>query len=523
MQVSHSDTLLQSPAIQALGQFILARRQTWQKQVPEFEQFEQELHTFIMAVECECLSAELKRYDVAAPAVEVGGTIYRQVLASPETYLTAAGPVKVERHLYRPAGRSSKSLCPLEVRAGMIAGSYTPRAARQAAFVMAHLTSGESEELFGELGGMQPSRSHLDRLPKAISPHWETHRLEWEAALRAQETVPAEAAVLALSVDGVMAPIKGGHNPVQRAQPGKHASGPTGNREVGCGTVVLYDAEGVRLQTIRYGRMPESNKTSLQHQLQAEAVSILALRPDLVRVRLADGAKDNWRLLAEVERALPAPPQPSIEIVDFYHACEHLKRGCDAAWGESTAYGQAEFVRLKTLLKEATDGADVVIRVLKYQHSRAGGNKRKRLEAELTYFRNQKPRMHYADYIRRGLPIASGVMEAACKTLVTQRTPHHPPPAWRCQRAVGRWVRVKRSGMAWTLTGGQAILTLRSLIQSQRWSSAWGLVSADFRQTVIERSPQLARAQTQTLHPAACKPTSDRSTRASYAALPLVA
>ena len=55
-------------------------------------------------------------------------------------------------------------------------------------------------------------------------------------------------------------------------------------------------------------------------------------------------------------------------------------------------------------------------------------------------------------------------MEAACKTLVTQR--------------------LKGSGMAWTLPGGQAILTLRSLIHSQRWARAWALLRADFRHTV---------------------------------------
>ncbi len=502
MTVSHSDPILNSPAVQALGQFILARPQAWENGVPEFQQFERELHACIMAVECECLGAELKRYDVVAPTVEVGGALYREVMTSSETYLTAAGPVKVERHLYRPAGRSSKSICPLELRAGIIAGAFTPWAARQAAFITAQLTPGESEKVFAELGGMKPSRSHLERLPKVFLPRWEAHRLEWEAAIRAQETVPAEAVVLALSVDGVMVPMKGGHNCAHRALPGKHASGPTGNREVGCGTVVLYDADSARLQTLRYGRMPENHKTSLQDQLQAETASILALQPTLVRVRLADGAKDNWRLLADIERTLPAAPQPSPEIVDFYHACEHLKRGCDAAWGGSTARGKAEFIRLKTLLKEADDGVDVVIRVLKYQHRCAKSrNKQKLLEVELTYFRNQKPRMHYADYLRRGLPIASGVMEAACKTLVTQR--------------------MKRSGMAWTMTGGQAILTLRSLIQSQRWSSAWPLLSADFRQTVTVHLPQPDPTERPASQLVARQPTSALSTQASYAALPL--
>src|SRR3989304_301940 len=99
-------------------------------------------------------------------------------MVSPETYLSAAGPVTVTRHLYRPAGRSSKSICPLELRAGIIAGYFTPRAARQAAFVMAHLTPGESEGVFEEVGNMRPSRSSLDRLPKALSRQWESHRAE---------------------------------------------------------------------------------------------------------------------------------------------------------------------------------------------------------------------------------------------------------------------------------------------------------------------------------------------------------
>ena len=255
-------------------------------------------------------------------------------------------------------------------------------------------------------------------------------------------------------------------------QAGKHASGPKGQREAGCGTVVLYDAEGERLQTVRYGRMPETKKVTLQDQLQTEAASILAVRPDLQRVLLADGAKHNWSLLAEVDRACGLPAEASVEIIDFYHACDHLKDGCDAAWGESTPRSKAEFERLKTLLKEDDDGAERIIRVLKYHRGRARGHKRKRLKTQLTYFRNQKKRMNYPDYIRQGLPIASGVMEASCKTLVTQR--------------------MKQSGMSWGHTGGQAILTLRSLIQSGRWQAAWELLRADFCKPVKVCDPQAA-------------------------------
>ncbi len=472
MEFCHKNPTLQSPALQQLGQFVREWRTGWEASPPDFERFEHELHERIMALECELLSAELARYDVEAEPIEVEGVAYRQALTSSETYLSTAGPLTIQRHLYRPAGRGSKSICPLELRAGIIGSYWTPRAARQAAFAMAHLTLGDCEGLFDELGGMRPSRPSLDRLPKALSPHWEVHRQEWEAALRTGETVPPEASVIAISVDGVTVRMKHDKRQVKRDQPGKHASGPLGQREAGCGTVVLYDAEGERLQTIRYGRMPERRKATLQQQLETEASSVLTLRPDLKKVLLADGAEPNWSLLSEVDQACGPASQASVAIVDFYHACDHLKEGCDAVWGESTPRSKAEFERLKTLLKEDEEGAERIIRMLKYHHGRAQGRKRERLAIQLTYFRNQRHRMCYAKYLREGLPIASGVIEASCKTLVTQR--------------------MKQSGMAWTPTGGQAILTLRSLIQSDRWQPAWELLRTDFRKTVTVCHAQTA-------------------------------
>ena len=467
MELSHIGLNLHSAAAQRLNAFITQRRERFEEETHNFERFEQELHKLVMALEGELVGEELSRYDLSAEEIEVEGKAYRVGIALPETYLSAAGLVTVNRHLYHLAQEAGKSICPLELRVGILGGYFTPRAARQGAYVMAHLTSGESEALFGEVGNMQPSRSSLDRLPKELSPHWEQHRVAWEMKLRQCETIPSLAKTMALSVDGVMAPMRGVKQQEKAAkaqQSGKHASGPTGYREVGCGTVTLYDQEAKRLQTIRYGRMPEPKKATLQQQLETEARSTLALCPTLQRVHLADGAHHNWFLLNEIEQQLPSPAQPPIEIVDYYHACDHLKEGCDAAWGESTVASKSQFERLKTLLKEADDGAERVIRALRYQRNKARGYKRTRLDRELTYFCNQRHRMHYAHYLSLQLPIASGVMEASCKTLVTQR--------------------FKRSGMAWTIDGGQAILTLRSLIQSDRCSSAWSLLHADFRKEV---------------------------------------
>jgi hypothetical protein len=45
--------------------------------------------------------------------------------------------------------------------------------------------------------------------------------------------------------------------------------------------------------------------------------------------------------------------------------------------------------------------------------------------------------------------------------------------------------------MAWTIGGGQAILTIRSLIQSNRWSAAWKLPRTDFQKEVkiLQKDP----------------------------------
>jgi hypothetical protein len=274
MAMEHREEVLQSPASQRLREFLRTRRQAWQAGVPDFEQFERELHEQIMNVERECVAEELARYDVTAERIEVGGVSYQPVLQAAKTYLSSAGPVRVERHLYRPAGRNTKSICPLELRAGLINGYWTPRAARHGAFVLAQLPASTAEALFAELGTMQPSRSTLDRLPRRLSAHWEAHRSDWEAALQTQETVPAAATMLAISVDGVMAPLKPQAaereaRAAKRTAPGKQASGPTGYREVGCGTLTLYDGEGARLQTVQYARMPEPKKVTLAEHLQA--------------------------------------------------------------------------------------------------------------------------------------------------------------------------------------------------------------------------------------------------------------
>ena len=232
--------------------------------------------------------------------------------------------------------------------------------------------------------------------------------------------------------------------------------GPAGYQEASCATLSFYDAEGERLDTLSIARMPEPKKATLKTMLSAELDTVLRRRPDLQVVTVADGAHDNWRYLDTL-----APEATA--VVDFYHGAEQLKSALDARYGENDARGRAQFHKLRHILLHDPDGVEKVIRALDYQRKRFP--RRTRIGEVLRYFRRNRHRMRYADTQARHLPIGSGVVEAACKTLVTQR--------------------LKRSGMRWRRAGGQAILTLRALLQSSRFDQAWALLSETYRQEVI--------------------------------------
>ena len=132
----------------------------------DFEGVEREVHKWFVAAEREVLGQLLERLDVDVAWVEIEGRRYPRVLHSTETYTTAVGAVSVRRTLYRYA--RERAVVPMELRAGIVEGHWTPLAARQASRVVAQMTPSEGEALLRELGNMVPSKSSLDRLPKAL-------------------------------------------------------------------------------------------------------------------------------------------------------------------------------------------------------------------------------------------------------------------------------------------------------------------------------------------------------------------
>lgn len=425
----------------------------------DFYDFEKALHERLLEAEREIMADVMAASDVEADAIEIEGRVHRRVLRSAQTYMTACGEVVVERWLYKDrAAPTAHALAALDLRLGIVEGFWTQRAAEQASWVVTQMTPKKAEALFERVGNMEPSKSSLDRLPKALGERWEAEREPFEQVLRDAIVVPEGAASVAVSIDGVLAPIDGGNSPtdVRRAAAaeGRLSKGPAGYREVGCATLAFCDAKGDLISAIRFGRGPESKKLTLKDTLRKDLAHVLAHHPELRLAKITDAGGDNWEYLA----TLPEGP----EILDFFHATEHLASGIAAVHGDGTFATRHKFEKLRERLLTEDDGASSVIHALAYLHRKHP--RLSRVGQVLRYFRKNRKRMRYAEWKRAGLMIGSGVVEAACKTLVAQR--------------------MKLSGMRWGSHGAQAILTMRGWDQSDRFDEAWALVAATYHRDV---------------------------------------
>ena len=79
--------------------------------------------------------------------------------------------------------------------------------------------------------------------------------------------------------------------------------------------------------------------------------------------------------------------------------------------------------------------------------------KKKPVKAAAVYFYRNRTHMRYDEYLQKGWPIATGVVEGACKNLVKDR--------------------MERSGMRWMQQGAEAMLKLRAVYLSDDFEEYW--------------------------------------------------
>ncbi len=100
---------------------------------------------------------------------------------------------------------------------------------------------------------------------------------------------------------------------------------------------------------------------------------------------------------------------------------------------------------------------------------RMSGKAKKDFQTAYNYLRERTKHMRYAEFRAQGLPIGSGITEAACKTVFTQR--------------------LKLSGMRWTRAGAQVILNLRVVLLSGIWDEVYQALVESYNEVQPQTLP----------------------------------
>ena len=167
-------------------------------------------------------------------------------------------------------------------------------------------------------------------------------------------------------------------------------------------------------------------------------------------VALCDGERAlQKRILPALQAVVPTV----ILILDLMHAVEKLWKvaHCLHAEGSEEATAWVRLAALRILQGEVSQ----VIKGMRQSATKRGlkGTKRETVDKVAAYLRRNRKYMEYDEYLRQGLPIASGCVEGACKNLIKDR--------------------MERSGMRWSLGGAEAMIQLRSLYLSGDLDDYW--------------------------------------------------
>ena len=412
--------------------------------------FEGELSALLREVGRRIMAWALNRLepqdDQEAPArVELEGHLYRRRRLYPNSVATLFGPVELRRRLYEPLERGRRAIHPLELCLGIEAGLATPALAERVGRWSTDYTQHEVLELLAKDHGVHWSCSSLRKVLKSLrggmAPHREVCQVdqvvEWIEQARASKG--RFRPTLSVGRDGIFVPLR--HGVWQ---------------EGGTATVSVLDRRGKRLGTAYLGQMPESGQGTLTDQLSRLLQAILT-QVDSQSLRLVYVSDEGHHPSTYYHRVLKKMVDPRrpwrvlewVRIVDFYHACGYVQQLADTIFGAGDV-AQNWAKAMRHVLKTKSDG---VARVLKsasaLRRSRGLCGQAKLYDKAYRYIKKRTQWMRYHLYKRQGLPLGSGITEAACKLVFTQR--------------------LKRSGMSWTIEGGQVSLDLRVIKLSRVW------------------------------------------------------
>jgi Uncharacterised protein family (UPF0236) len=358
--------------------------------------------------------------------------------------VTVLSRIRVSRAYYHCAICKGGTL-PKDADLDIVSTSFSPGVRRLMARVGGKEAFDEGRRDLEALAGIFVKTKEVERVSETIGEEIEAvARRERKAVLSGKIVQIKPIPRIYVAVDGTGVPM------VPRETEGRKGKDETGRaktREAKLGAVftqVGVDAEGRPIRdegsTTYVGAIETAEEFG--QRIFTEAIRRGA-RYSKQMVVLGDGAPWIWNIASE---HFPG----AVEIVDLYHAREHLSELAKVIYGPgSKAARQWADARIAEL-----DVGDVEAVLAAMARLRPGNHAIKdEVRRASGYFQTNADRMRYREFRSQGLFVGSGVIEAGCKTIAGRR--------------------LKQSGMRWTVKGANAILALRCCELSGRTEQYW--------------------------------------------------
>jgi hypothetical protein len=413
--------------------------------------------------------------EVADPVRDAEGTPRSKTRRHKRTLGSVFGPVEVSRTGYGGAGL--ESLHPLDAELNLPAERYSHELRRRCAVEASKGSFDEAVESVSEHSGTQVPKRQAEELVVRAATDFESYYEQQSGA----GAVSPEGSLLVLSFDGkgvAMLP-KDLREPTRKAaETRRHKLGKRLSKgekrhakrmatvaavyavaphvrepeQVARGLAPIHEVEGVKRPK------PEDKRVWASLEKTPEEVIGQAFEEAQRRdpshekqwVALVDGNKTQLKVLSQMTKKYDVA---LTVVLDLIHVTEYL-------WTASTAFHDEESREREDWVSQR------LLRILRGQSSAvAGGIRRSATLRELDgkarqavdrccdYLVHHASYLRYDQYLRMGMPIATGVIEGACRHLVKDR--------------------MELTGARWSLAGAEAVLRLRALRASGDFEEYW--------------------------------------------------
>lgn len=357
---------------------------------------------------------------------------------------TLLGDVKMSRAIKR-CNNCGAWRVPRDIELDVVKTGFSPGLRRLMAKVGAEVCFEKGREFLFDLAGVGVTDKDVERVSESVGADIGIREDD-----KVQVAVQGDGEDFSESVDTLYITADGTGVPVLRRETegrrGKGADGIARSRETKLGAVFTQSTVDDKGNPVRdpastsyVGRI--ENVDSFGERLYSEAVR-RGLNRAKRAVVIGDGAPWVWNL---ADLHFPG----AIQIVDFYHAAEHLGGLARLLYPQDEVRRKAWYKRMRKKLKNGK--VSEIISELNSLNLR--GRKKKEVEKEAGYFEKNNERMRYDKFRTQGLFIGSGVVEAGCKSVIGKR--------------------LKQSGMHWSVRGANSIIALRCCLESGRFEDYW--------------------------------------------------